>query len=123
MVWARRIVVLAAAALLGAGAVADVRAGEPTLPGSDIALLRDRLLDDPTNTELNLQYALVAEGRGEARKALGTYERILLNDPGNAAARRGLLRVRRQLLPPETSTILTGGLRWEANPRHLAATA
>ena len=31
--------------------------------------------------QLSLQYALIAEGRHEYRKALSAYERVLLNDP------------------------------------------
>ena len=88
MGWGRLIGLTTALALAGAAGVAAQSDG-------DIIAVYDQILDDPGNTELNLQYALLAEGRGEYRKALGTYERILINDPSNAAAQRGLLRVRR----------------------------
>jgi tetratricopeptide (TPR) repeat protein len=80
-----------------------------------------RILANPVDTELNLQYALIAEGRGEYRKALAAYERVLVNDPGNAVARRGLQRVRRIIEPPITQTTVDAGLKVESNPLHDAA--
>lgn len=99
------------AAVVLAGAIAPAAADELTAVFADI-------LADPTNTELNLQYALIAEGRGEYRKALGAYERILANDPGNASAKRGLQRVRRILQPPSTTWTFETGLGYESNPLH-----
>ena len=76
------------------------------------------ILANPTSTELNLEYALIAENRGEYRKALAAYERILANDPGNVVARRGLQRVRRIIQPPVTYVTVNGGTGFETNPRH-----
>lgn len=78
------------------------------------------ILANPLDTELNLQYAMIAEGRGEYRKALATYERILVNDPGNEAARRGLQRVRRIIEPPVTLKTVELGSVIESNPLHAA---
>ncbi|MEJ0097164.1 MAG: hypothetical protein WDM84_03480 [Bauldia sp.] len=75
-----------------------------------------RIIADPTNSDLNLQYALIAEGRKEYRKALAAYERVLVNDPTNESAKRGLARIRRILQPSITQTSLELGGTWESNP-------
>jgi hypothetical protein len=59
---------------------------------------------------------MIAEGRHEYRKALAAYERVLVNDPGNEAARRGLQRVRRIIEPPLTQKTMEVGATWESNP-------
>jgi hypothetical protein len=79
-----------------------------------------RIIDNPVDSELNLQYAMIAEGRGEYRKALAAYERILINDPDNAAARRGLQRVRRIIQPATTQHVFEFGGAAETNPLHAA---
>lgn len=81
-----------------------------------------RVLDDPTNAELNVNYAMIAEGRGEYRKALAAYERALINDPGNEVAKRGLQRVRRIIEPPLTQTTFEAGTTWETDPTHTSPT-
>jgi len=78
------------------------------------------VIADPANIDLSLDYALIAEGRGEYRLALSAYERVLINDPGNADAKRGLVRVRRILQPPSTHTFLEAGTKWESNVEHVA---
>jgi hypothetical protein len=85
----------------------------------ELADVYARIVANPVDTELNLQYALLAEGRGEYRKALAAYERILVNDPANEAARNGLQRVRRIIEPPVTLTTLEAGAVAESNPLHL----
>ena len=70
-----------------------------------------RIVANPVDSELNLQYALLAEGRGEYRKALAAYERVLVNDPGNEAARRGLQRVRRIIEPSRSMSGPVSALR------------
>lgn len=102
-------IAVAVAAVLMAGHVVPAAADEL----ADVYAL---ILDDPTNAELNLQYALIAEGKGKYRFALAAYERILANDPGNAAARRGLQRVRRIIQPPVTQVTLETGIGYETNP-------
>ena len=74
-----------------------------------------RIVADPTSSELNLQYAMIAEGRKEYRKALAAYERVLVNDPTNESAKRGLARIRRVIQPPSTQTAIELGATWESN--------
>jgi hypothetical protein len=76
------------------------------------------ILDDPTNAELNLDYALIAEGKGKYRLALAAYERVLLNDPDNIDAKRGLIRVRRAIQPPSTQKFFDFGVKAESNAGH-----
>jgi hypothetical protein len=75
-----------------------------------------RALANPADSELSLQYALIAEGRHEYRKALSAYERVLLNDPTNADAKRGLMRVRRIIQPASTQFFAEAGGMWQSNP-------
>ena len=76
-----------------------------------------RILANPADTAANLDYALIAEGRHEYRLALSAYERVLLNDPNNVAAKRGLVRVRRIIQPPSTQFLAEAGTMWEFEPR------
>jgi hypothetical protein len=77
-----------------------------------------QVLNDPTNSALNIRYAELAEARQEYRKALAAYERVLVNDPGNLAARDALQRVRRIIQPPLTQKTVEVGTTWESNPLH-----
>lgn len=103
-----------------AAAAAVVAAGMASSPALADALseVNARILDDPANIELNLDYALIAEGQGKYRLALAAYERILLNHPDNDTAKRGLARVRRIIQPPSTHTFLEAGTKWESNAAH-----
>ncbi len=74
------------------------------------------VLKDPTNSEVNLQYALVAEGNKKYRLALAAYERVLANDPGNKAALAGLQRMRRIIEPASTLVTSEVGATFETNP-------
>ncbi len=82
-----------------------------------------RALANPADAELSLQYAMIAEGRHEYRKALSAYERVLLNDPNNVAAKRGLVRVRRIIQPASTQFFAEGGLMWQSNPELVSSGA
>jgi hypothetical protein len=75
-----------------------------------------RILEDPGNVALNLQYAALAEKAGKPRLALAAYERILLNDPGNAEAQEGIKRINRMLLGDSTRWLASVGVGWESNP-------
>lgn len=75
-----------------------------------------RVLANPADSAANLDYALIAEGRHEYRLALSAYERVLLNDPGNVEAKRGLVRVRRIIQPASTQIFAEAGTRWDSNP-------
>ena len=87
----------------------------------DVELRRvfEQILQDPGNPGLNLRYARLAIDRGEIRKALAAYERILAQDPNNEAAKAGIRRVQRELEPTATrATLLLGG-QYETNPRRV----
>jgi len=95
-----------AALLLGAA---------PAAIADELVGIYRQILRDPLNADLNLQYAMIAEGRGEYRKALAAYERVLVNDPGNQSAIEGIQRVRRIIEPAVTLKTLEAGARWESN--------
>lgn len=78
----------------------------------------DEVLRNPALPAPNLRYARMAIDRGELRKALAAYERVLANDPDNEEARAGLRRVLRQLEPATTRVTFTAGGFYETNPRH-----
>jgi hypothetical protein len=78
------------------------------------------VLANPTSAEANLAYAAVAEQAGEYERALAAYERVLINNPDNAAALAGLQRVRLILQPPIQTFFAEFGGRWESNPLRLA---
>lgn len=82
---------------------------------NDLDALSQRILDNPQDVDLNLQYAHAAETAGKPRLALTAYERILINDPSNEEARRGYERVRRAIEPGYTVTRLELGARWDSN--------
>jgi hypothetical protein len=86
----------------------------------ELSDLHARILEDPGNTALNLQYAAAAERAGKPRLALAAYERVLLNDSGNAAAQEGIKRVMRQLLGAQTRWVASVGIGWESNPANVA---
>lgn len=76
-----------------------------------------RILVNPGDVGLNLQYARMAEDRGILRKALATYERILMQDPDNPDAQAGYYRIRRALEPAYTDMTVSLGGRYETNAR------
>lgn len=106
-----RVLCYLTAAIIAAGGVSLSRAG-------DLNSLHAQILRDPTNVELNLQYARLAEAAGTLRWALAAYERILLNDPNNPEARQGMQRVLRSLQPSFTIATLEYGVAYESNPRY-----
>lgn len=82
---------------------------------SDLDGLGQRILDNPQDVSLNLQYAAAAEAANKPRLALVAYERILINDPTNEEARRGYERVRRAIEPSYTITRAEIGARFDSN--------
>ncbi|GBF25979.1 hypothetical protein MnTg02_01015 [bacterium MnTg02] len=86
------------------------------LAANSPSLIR-QLLNDPANIELNLRYADEAERRGELRKALQAYERLVANHPDDASLRRKLLRVKRLLRPAVTLAYVSIGAAYATNPR------
>src|SRR5438874_2468425 len=114
------IAALVAAALVGlpAGAAEPVAAGSGPGTSPELARVYAQILSDPTNSQLNLRYALLAEASGKLRWALAAYERVLVNDPGNPEAQAGLQRVRRRLQPNATQFNAEFGAIGETNPRY-----
>jgi hypothetical protein len=98
-----------AASLLALAAYPQAAHADP------LAAAYQGVLANPTDTEVNLQYALVAEGQKKWRLALAAYERILANDPNNAAARAGLQRIRRIIQPPQTQKTVEIGTEYDSN--------
>lgn len=80
----------------------------------------EQVMQDPGNTAVNLRYAEIAERVGKPRLALATYERILLNDPGNPEASQGVQRIMRRLQPSSTRFVASVGAGWESNPANVS---
>lgn len=80
----------------------------------------EQILQDPGNAGLNLRYARLAAERGEIRKALAAYERILAQDPNNEEAKAGIRRIQRELEPSVTRVTLLLGGQYESNPNRLS---
>jgi hypothetical protein len=106
-----RLVILVAAVIL-AGCLHAAAAGD------DLARAYARVLKNPGNSDISLEYARLAEAHGKLRWALSAYERVATNDPNNEEANRGLARVRRKLQPDSTQFVAEIGAAWESNPRY-----
>jgi tetratricopeptide (TPR) repeat protein len=104
----------AAACLL----VAALATGLTSAPATadELDQMFERILANPRDVEANLAYARAAEARGELRKALTTYERVLQLDPGQPEASEGLWRIRRLLEPASTTIVVEAGVGYESNP-------
>lgn len=96
-------------------ATAAVAAVAPAAIADELTAAYAQVLANPTNSEISIHYAQLAEARGEYRKALAAYERVLVNDPNNAVARDGLQRVRRIIQPAETQKTIEFGATWQSN--------
>ena len=93
-------------------------AGAPA-QAQDYQSVFDQLLFNPTNPTLNIRYAELSEQRGDLRKALGAYERLLSMDPTNKQVRREYNRIKNRLLPNVTSVTVDIGLDYATNPLQL----
>ena len=85
---------------------------------SEIDALHAQILQHPDNAALNLRFAQLAEASGHIRWALAAYERVVLNDPNNADALSGLVRVRRAMQPATTLLTVQFGAQYESDPRY-----
>lgn len=112
---ARTITVGLALAILGTTTLAPAARGAAVDP--ELRRIYRQILNNPTDTKLNLAYARLAERKRLHRKALAAYERILLIDPNNAEARAGLRRIKAQLEPDFTTVYLHLGARYATNVR------
>lgn len=104
----RALLVAASVSALSIGVAHAQQAG-------DLDALGQRILENPQDVSLNLQYAAAAEAANKPRLALVAYERILINDPTNEEARRGYERVRRTIEPGYTITRVEVGARYDTN--------
>jgi hypothetical protein len=85
--------------------------------GKEIDDLHALILRNPSNIELNLRFARVAEASGIPRWALAAYERVLAEDPQNLEARQGIQRILRGMQPSFTLVTAELGAAYESNPR------
>ena len=90
----------------------------PARAAAGLDSLYAQILQHPQDTELNLRFARAAESAGVLRWALSAYERVTVNDPGNAEAQAGLQRIRRKLQPNVSRVTLELGSAVETNPRY-----
>jgi hypothetical protein len=90
----------------------------PARASTQLDALYAQILRRPNDTQLNLQFARAAEAAGVLRWALSAYERVTINDPGNAEAQAGLQRVRRKLQPNSSQVTVELGSAVETNPRY-----
>lgn len=108
-----------ASALLALGLAAlPATVAYATAETAALARAYQNVLADPTDTAANMEYARLAEAAGQPRKALATYERVLLYEPENEPARSALLRIRREIQPDKTLVTLQTGIGYESNPQH-----
>lgn len=105
--------VTAAVLLIAAPARADHPGSTPELDR-----LYQQVLQRPADPDLNIRFAQIAEESGQLRWALSAYERVLLNDPNNVEALRGLQRIRRALQPNVTLVTASLGTAYESNPKY-----
>jgi hypothetical protein len=106
-------------AFIGFAVTVAAVAAVPSASAQDDAEQRrvfEQILQDPGNPGLNLRYARLAIERGEIRKALAAYERILAQDPNNEEAKAGIRRIMRELEPSVTRVTLLLGGQYESNP-------
>lgn len=101
--------------------LAALGAGTPTIAQADeLSDAFAAVLAHPTDPAANLRYAELAEAKGEIRKALVAYERVLAADPDNAEARVGYQRARQLIEPPSTRYAATFGTQYNQNVRLVA---
>ncbi|MBL8669208.1 MAG: tetratricopeptide repeat protein, partial [Alphaproteobacteria bacterium] len=83
----------------------------------EMQALFQQVLANPGSVELNLRYAKLAEQKGQARKAVAAYDRVLQSEPGNAEAKAALARLSGAVADPDrTEVIALAGITYETNP-------
>lgn len=88
-------------------------------PADEMSAVFERLMLNPADPALNIRYAELAQQRGEPRKALAAYERILAADPGNRDVARAYKRIKLKLQPAVTELTVETGFSFETNPRQV----
>ncbi|MDF3074665.1 MAG: hypothetical protein K0S54_2332 [Alphaproteobacteria bacterium] len=102
---------IAVAALVGVAAFSPANAQQT----ADLQELFRQVMLNPNDAAANIRYAKEAERRGELRKALSTYERMVLNNPNDSQARGEFERIKALLEPAETRFQVGFGGHWESN--------
>ncbi len=103
---------------LAASLIAASAAQAATRSNPELDALYAQILKHPQDSALNLRFARAAERAGILRWALSAYERVTVNDPGNAEAQAGLQRIRRKLQPNVSRVTFELGSAVESNPRY-----
>ena len=96
----------------------NVSNASPARASNQLDALYSQVLKHPNDSQINLNFARAAEAAGVLRWALSAYERVTINDPGNAEAQTGLQRVRRKLQPDFSQVTVELGSAYESNPRY-----
>jgi tetratricopeptide (TPR) repeat protein len=103
---------LAGASLIALGAaLAPAQAQQ----SGELQDLFRQVLANPSDAAVNIRYAQAAERKGELRKALAAYERIILADPNNSEARAEYERIKALLEPATTRYQIGFGIQYESN--------
>lgn len=92
--------------------------GSATAQGSRDATF-ERLLRNPDDPALNVQFAAEAEARGELRQAMAALERAKAARPDDPAIAAEYERVRRKTLPDVTTATIQAGIGYTSNPLQL----
>lgn len=109
--WARSALAGCALGMCALAAIvpSDARADQ-------LSVLSERIMANPADVSLSIEYGKLAEANGKLRWALAAYERVLMIDPTNAEAMEGLSRVRWHMEPATTVWTLDGGVFVDTNP-------
>jgi hypothetical protein len=111
---------MALAGLLGAFAIDRAQAQDLYANPSDAyEILFSRILQNPSNSTLNRQFAREAEARGDLRLAFAALERVVLSSPGDTLAQAEFDRLRNKMMPAVTLVTVTAGASYVSNPLQL----
>jgi hypothetical protein len=113
LVWYKKVPSLVTSVLLLASFIYS-----PARASNQLDALYSQIMLHPQDTQLNLDFARAAEAAGVLRWALSAYERVTVNDPGNAEGQAGLQRVRRKMQPDYSQVTIELGSAVESNPRY-----
>ncbi len=111
------VLTASAAAIAVSLAALTFGAGSAVAAGGGVDPFFSQVLATPDDPAVNLAYAQRAEDRGEYRKALAAYERVLAADPDHPEASAALVRVRRLIEPETTQFFAEFGFGYDSNAR------
>lgn len=92
--------------------------GSPAL-ADEMAAVFEQLMLNPADPALNMRYAELAVERGEPRKALAAYERVLDSHPDHPDVLRAYKRLKHRLQPAVTEVTVETGASYATNPRQV----